>query len=250
MTLKASGVLRFGGFGNQLFQVSAAMQAAKVSNGLWTTKFAAHPLKQWRRFRYLSVALKIQDGNLMSGANRLNRKVSNSQVEWLPWGYYQEERIPASVRTEVLQMLMPWVEQHAPQAPVEVAIHVRLGDMARDPKVNAVHGTQPEQFFLNAIEEYGNTNEIYVVTDDWKLFMDSMPTLSRLCKPPKYRNNWQADFALLATAGKRVISNSTFGWWAGWISTSETIAPAKWFANPMLAEVDAQKLKVARWLYL
>ena len=54
-------------------------------------------------------------------------------------------------------------------------------------------------------------------------------------------DQWYARFGivpyinLMAAAPLFVIPNSTFGWWASWLSgekRQETVAPAKWFRDP------------------
>ena len=41
-----------------------------------------------------------------------------------------------------------------------------------------------------------------------------------------------ADFAILQKCDHQIISNSTFGWWAGWLNENPdktVVAPAGWF---------------------
>lgn len=58
------------------------------------------------------------------------------------------------------------------------------------------------------------------------------------------------DLELMRLCTHHIISNSTFGWWAAWLSKHEkesvTIAPKKWTTKPF----DTKDLIPERWITL
>jgi hypothetical protein len=47
-----------------------------------------------------------------------------------------------------------------------------------------------------------------------------------------------------------VISNSTFSWWAAYLSDAEVIGPKVWFANDLQAKFQPENFYPKNWIIL
>ena len=46
------------------------------------------------------------------------------------------------------------------------------------------------------------------------------------------------DMNLMASCKGHIIANSSFSWWAAWLSENKTVAPKRWFTNPDSARIS------------
>ena len=72
-----------------------------------------------------------------------------------------------------------------------------------------------------------------------------------LCPPDATRNDG-GEIALIASCATRIIANSSFSWWGGWLGapsspTHPVIAPSTWFAD---GHSDAGELVPRDWVRL
>ena len=114
-----------------------------------------------------------------------------------------------------------------------IVLHVRLGDMARNPVMNAIHGLVDRDYIesaLSSFSEYqGQGLKPLIVTDDIPSLASLFPELMNECTATS--NDMVSDFKTLCSAQNIIISNSTFSWWAAWIGNGCVVAPKKWFAD-------------------
>ena len=117
-----------------------------------------------------------------------------------------------------------------------VAIHVRRGDY-QDHK--GTLGMLSDEYFLNALSRAENFFKI----DKVFIFSDSIPSANLLkskitnldCTvvvPPE--GNFPTESLLLMSMCQiRIISNSTFSWWSGYLGLQQekVIAPSPWYRN-------------------
>lgn len=62
-------------------------------------------------------------------------------------------------------------------------------------------------------------------------------------------NSTIIDFYLLSNADYLVMANSTFSWWAAWLSRAVTIAPVKWYASD-LKDAPTKDLYCKNWILI
>lgn len=119
-----------------------------------------------------------------------------------------------------------------------VCVHVRRGDYVISASANQTHGLCPLSYYqaaLSLLRERGVTDpQLFVFSDDipWcqeNLKLDAPTTYVG----PEYAGEKDADHFKLMTACKHfIIPNSTFSWWAAWLSTASAekvvVAPRKW----------------------
>jgi len=117
-----------------------------------------------------------------------------------------------------------------------VAIHVRRGDYA-DHK-NTL-GMLADEYFLTAlrhVQELTTINRVFI-------FSDSVPAANLLkaqimdldcivVTPPKDSSPLES-MLLMSKCGFRIISNSTFSWWSGYLGLGQekVVAPFPWYRN-------------------
>ena len=123
------------------------------------------------------------------------------------------------------------------QSEESVAMHIRRGDYLTE-TCQKIYCNLTKDYYERAIQylkEQGINPKIYIFSDDinwckeeykdWQdvEFIDE--TLSQ---------NQHTDLELMRNCKHFVIANSTFSWWASWLSENEkkiVIAPSQWFYN-------------------
>jgi hypothetical protein len=126
-----------------------------------------------------------------------------------------------------------------------IAMHIRRGDYVHDEEVAAVHVSQSVEYYLEAFEFMKaklNNPAVYVFSDDiaWakeNIFLSAPTTFIDHNIGP----NSHLDFVLMAQAKHHIISNSSFSWWAAYLSKNDQgykIAPSKWFHNNSMSISD------------
>ena len=97
-------------------------------------------------------------------------------------------------------------------------IHVRGTDY-----INSQEWFLPKKYYLEAMGEVKKINKdimFVVITDDIESANNVLPELDIIS------NDMMVDFNLLYLSRYAIISNSTFSWWAAWLSNKDiSIAP-------------------------
>jgi hypothetical protein len=119
-----------------------------------------------------------------------------------------------------------------------VCIHLRRNDYVTSEYNLSIHGVCSDDYYFRALEILKLKQielQIYVFSDDLNAadsFINKIGSgvnVSRLTK-----GNHLTDFYLMQQCKYYIIANSTFSWWAAWLSKSENkivFAPQKWFAD-------------------
>lgn len=157
-------------------------------------------------------------------------------------GYWQSPRYFTRSEDEIRQELTVRKELrgknriyfHEIGATESVMLHVRRGDYVG----NAYHGTCSVRYYQKAIQSIArrvHSPRIYVFSDDpaWARsnIQCNYPTVyishNKKDKPHE-------DLRLMSSAKHFIIANSTFSWWAAWLSCNNNkivIAPKVWFSG-------------------
>lgn len=120
-----------------------------------------------------------------------------------------------------------------------LAVHIRRGDYASNANALNFHGLLPAEYFNNAIKELTSTHMvevIYVFSDDAEWCKANLTLDSRLVfVVDVFKDICDLDeLTIMSACSYFIISNSTFSWWAAWLSNVDgenIIAPAQWFAD-------------------
>ena len=185
----------------------------------------------WWRFQKLGKTI------LSTAEEILSFDVSSSR-QIIVTGYFHEFRLSQSLisRYEAsgsFNELMPDSLQVQLQYLKDkfIGVHLRYGDYLLPANKNNL-GELGSRYYENAIQllnKLENSTRILVFSDDpseARLKLSNLQTL-KLEFAGDYCANFFEEFMLFTLLSKKVISNSTFSWWAGYLSpkTSVVIAP-------------------------
>lgn len=161
-------------------------------------------------------------------------------------GYWQSEKYFASIADEIRQAFRFAEPLDARNAELfdemaqreSVALHVRRGDFARDPRVRQVHGVDLGDYFRRAIEEIGArvaSPHYYVFSDEPEWVREHLANpASWTCIDHNRGRESYRDMQLMGLCRHNIIANSSFSWWGAWLNSSMNkivVAPKRWFAN-------------------
>ena len=164
-------------------------------------------------------------------------------------GYWQNESYFREYRKELIQLFEIKGEITADNHQLlnkikssnSICIHIRRGDYITDSNAARINGVCSKDYYyrgLNYLSESINHPICYVFSDEpeWAksnldfdcetLFVD----INSIDKP-------EFDFLLMKSCKNFIIANSTFSWWAAWLSNykdKKVIAPKVWFLNQTL----------------
>jgi len=121
--------------------------------------------------------------------------------------------------------------------PDSISLHIRRGDLANDPHTHQTHGTLSLDYYQHALQQllpHLNTPHIYLFSDDptWakaNLKTPDIPLTPIDHNPPQLD---YADLYLMSLCQHHIIANSTFSWWAAWLSPNPNKKihyPQTWF---------------------
>lgn len=178
---------------------------------------------------------------------------------WQSWKYFigWENRIRKEF--EFRQPLPPCFHelQDSLQSANSVAIHVRRGDYVSNPVDAATLGFVGEDYYRRAIDTVcrgpAAVKRFFVFSDDLDWCRSNFhwlpaPTTFVESSRSGDRPSHHIDFQLLAQSKNFIIPNSTFAWWAAWLSIAEEkliVAPKRWFNDPAL---DSSDLCPTEWI--
>lgn len=135
-----------------------------------------------------------------------------------------------------------------------IAVHIRLGDYLN---FQEVYGVTGESYHVDAIKELhrvypDHSSEIWLFSDDT---FTAEKMLSQHFKVDRvidesYGLGEAESIALMSEASAIIGSNSTFSWWAGYLSKSEltkVVMPKQYMRGILMKETG---LYISDWLYL
>jgi hypothetical protein len=243
------GVDVFGRMGNQMFQYAFAYNTAKLLNTSFYIDDYTFPFCLGNYFR-----LSAYDKNL----NRLKRKffktfhkkdkisthstfdVYNQSVDLKNnrkyWGYYQSELYFKDYLLEIkkqFEIIDYWKEHFQKQyanifdQTKTIAIHIRRTDYV-DQNIEL-----PWSYYRHCLDLVQNLDDyqIFVIGDDYNYSKRMMRHYKNytVCK-----NSEIVDFQIILNANIKIISNSTFAWWAAYLSEFNdkgVFAPKNWIGK-------------------
>jgi hypothetical protein len=254
-----------GGLGNQLFQLAAASRLASVDPQiqiapltaalggysqpripdalkLLTSNGLVRELQGWQAQAMQALAIRLRAGRWLPvlGFNDRNfdpvAPQRMSAAACIMDGYFQHGWTEDLLRAAMAAFTFSYPMQNPLDAASsnECVIHIRGGDLLR----SAPHAVLDESYYRRAVElaRAAGWSHFAVVTDDvshaTEVIDDIRKTLAiqsiRLIEPT---SDSLSHFAILCAARARVIGNSTFGWWAGFFGSRQSMT---WSPTRML----------------
>jgi hypothetical protein len=134
-----------------------------------------------------------------------------------------------------------------------ICLHVRRGDYVWQPYANKFNGVKGVDYFDSAISFILQTvinGKIYVFSDDIEWCVENIRFDLPVCFIEReYPNREHHEyFRLMSLCKHFAISNSTFSWWAAWLSQNFNkivVAPKKWFED---SSIDTSDMIPDSWI--
>lgn len=272
ITVKNFGQRIYGRFGNEMFQYSLA----KILSQLHNCEFRLNPTSSFLNFfdqeklsykpynssyktdNYIEKDPFGFDANLL---NLFNIDLMGFFQNLLYYNFYLDiiysEFKPNAKILNNSYNYIKHKNQYSKDIDKNICIHVRRTDYTI---LKQLYGFLDINYYYNIIDSI-NYNHIFIISDDIKYVETEFQSLFG------HRNNvtyvkeldMYHDFYIMYLSGINIIANSTFSWWASFLSDrnqSKTIfAPSQWIANrptvnlypPNWKTVDST---IHRWLKL
>ena len=224
-----------GGLGNQLFQIAASYAHSLDVNDDFSINYnLPHNLGQGNKaiqYKY-NVFSKIEStstipSDIYSEPNFAYNKIP-SQKNILLDGYFQSEKYFKNYKNKIKNLFdfsSIKINKKYSSLKNKVVLHVRRGDYLEN---NDTHPLTPLNYYKKCLKELDlKSSNILIVTDDIK-------NVGREFKELKYTHiNGKSeleDFVYIMNADYIIGCNSSFSWWAAYLSNSNyKFFPKKWF---------------------
>ena len=165
-------------------------------------------------------------------------------------GYWQSFKYFESLRLALLSDFRP--RNEIPSATRELlarisgsrnlCLNVRRGDFAKIKETRNFHGLLSAKYYLRAVEtlrESDSFNRVFIFSDDIEWCRSNLGHIpeSTIVGHEHAGEGFSTYLELMKACSVFVLPNSTFGWWAGWLSVQEQkriTVPEHFFANRRL----------------
>ena len=165
-------------------------------------------------------------------------------------GYWQSEKYFSSIEN-IIRLKFKftngltdrWVEMKAYISSVNsVMVHVRRGDYLQLLDFHGVIDTDYIQRGVQYIDQKLDNRVLFVFSDDMAWCKENIVGYENIVfVGEEYYESTGSKLHLMQSCKHFIISNSTFAWWAAWLSDNKAkivIAPSKWFATDTLDPKD------------
>ncbi len=126
-----------------------------------------------------------------------------------------------------------------------VSLHIRRGDMVKNPEVAEKHGSCNLTYYKKAmslIEKEVQNPVYFVFSDDIDWCKENLESNYRIVYVTGNEGlEAYMDIQLMRQCSHHIIANSSFSWWGAWLNSSPNkivIAPSKWFNHDDLNTDD------------
>lgn len=190
-----------------------------------------------------------------------SHKLNNNGIYWYRTGYipltksdcrdklmsgcFESPRYFSDIRNALLEEITPRKQRLAQnfdlyevaESEDSVCISIRRGDFENNPSIKKLHSVCSKEYFLTAIDimltKLKKPKLLFFSDDiDWvraNIHIPGSETYYESGQDPVWEK-----LRLMSTCHHFIISNSSFSWWAQWLSTREdkiVISPSRWFNN-------------------
>lgn len=236
-------VFLFGGFGNQLFQVAKALDLTskdeslhffdvagvfQVNHGSKVKSILELKVRSSRLisflFQFLIIASKLR---LVCKLLRITTDQYEHSRPLFLIGYFQDDSVVNRSLPKMEKFFSPLFRTGLDSNSDGLVVHIRRGDFFLPDSPHAVLSLEwYRNLILNLPDQL--KSRVFIVTDD---FDWAAAGLRDLDVEIVSSNNFLEDFFLIASVNNRILSNSTFSYWADKLggSSGTTYAPAIWF---------------------
>ncbi len=134
-----------------------------------------------------------------------------------------------------------------------VSIHIRRGDYVNDQKTAQFHGTCSLDFYRTALDYICSKLEnphFYFFSDDIEWVRKNIVVNHPAIYVDNNADCGYEDMRLMSMCRHHVVANSSFSWWAAWLSNYPdkiVLAPKNWFRTE---DLDTRDLVPSSWVVL
>ena len=235
---------RMGRIGNQMFQIASTI-------GIATRHGFDYGFPYWKNHDHVRRFHSAEDIDIQSWfKNPLPEMAQyDYQHRRIPWGYH-ELRIEdwttllGHMQSEKYFLHCQDIIRHyfefkheTPLMPNTVAVHFRGCDYGGEYHPHCKSG-----YYQKALEIFKG-KRVLVFSDEPDAALKVIGTGEAV-----RGNHSMVDLELMSRCSHHVIANSTFSWWAAWLSKGEVIAPKIWFGP--VAGQDASDVYCKDWIVI
>lgn len=213
-----------GGLGNQMFQYAAGYSAAKRLNVPYRLNLNFYKA-DWEPRVYLLDNFKNIDEEITEDKED---PITEPHFHYSPidkdgsiYGYRQSERYFIDYKNEIRNKF------YLPKINITddyVMVSVRRADYLQEPGLYNILDSE----YYDKARSYFPGCKFIGFTEDTEWMEENLPWLDEISTGKSAIQ----DFQLMCSFKKFIIANSTFSWWAAWLSdTDEVVAPKIWFVD-------------------
>ena len=245
------GVRIYGGLGNQLFQIGNAL-AISEKTGRKLIIEQPETLEGWRQKVYWNKFIHgITLGKnpnfflIYKEPDHLYRPIPIPESSLVIDGYFQSEKYFKDFRNIILSHfhLLPSDENYLLSKYQDIkernCLHVRLGDILN---IQHMFPVPPKKYFEWCINQLSE-NKYAIFTDSPEVLSNYLPDLRNLDVIYPLEEDY-LELGLMSMCKNFICSNSTFSWWASWLSENrkkKVFFPYPWI-GPGITNLDISDL--------
>lgn len=234
---------RNGRLGNQLWQIASTMGLAHREGDIYQALFP-----QWRYAPYFSLPTVHFPATIPTSAKDSGKDfLQDLSLFSSCTDYVRSALQPSQLALNAASALMESHENDGHRT----AVHVRRGDYVR---IGYWFPLCPVHYYTMAMDEISDEHpdtQFFIVSDDPEWCDIQFGDMKNTILVSQVGNNSIereiAEFTLMSSCDALIISNSTFSWWAAFLSNSQTvITPDRWY-NEGLSHLDHSVFTPPHW---
>lgn len=177
--------------------------------------------------------------------SKFDKEILNLSDNCLLRGFWQTEKyfkdIESTIRNDFIINAEPDINLYKQILNTEsICLNVRRGDYVTNPTVNKAFGVCDNEYFFKAIDrmkKFTDNPTLFIFSDDiiWCKENLTFDDPSIFVSHDYAGLKFEKYLKLMSICKYFIIPNSTFGWWAAWLSTNQNkkvIVPIKWRTDP------------------
>jgi Glycosyl transferase family 11 len=221
----------YGGLGNQMFQLAAAVYIAKQTNRTLILDTAANSSPH-TTLSYLDTLFQSykpylsapRDGKIVIEEEWRECPATQTHIKlqgyFQNWKYITNEFLSSLVFAPACILKYPDIHQ-------TVFLHIRGGDYVNHP----IHGVNLDRYYEKAISMFPTGTRFSVFTND-RAYAESKSFLRSISYSFVEENEIDALFLMSQCAGG-ICANSSFSWWGAFLNpTRRLVFPNRWTTDP------------------
>ena len=251
-----------GGLGNQMFQVAAAYAHCRRSGK--TLKISQRSMgATGYKPTYWDTYMRDLKANVSARKSGVSWKEPSFAYTPIPAetqvlaGYYQSSRYFHDCAADIRKLFHPGPATHIKMLkahggllvskPYATVVHIRRGDYFGSDELRERHGILTADWYRRALTKAKvESKDVLVFSDDlaWCSGLDFLQGATFVDEPDEV-----VALHLMSQFRHFILSNSSFSWWAAWLSGAEdVVVPGSWFGPS--GPQDTQDIYEPNWVPL